>query len=470
MKRRDFLAASSLGVAGSLLPGVLHAQQKPCPPPSLSMTSGSAVTASCGDTPAGPAPAWFANLTARSWTTVAHAATVKACFYTPFLSTSGNYGNGNFFDDYSGAAVDQARREMLMVANGGHADYLGNEAYALALWAETPYWYRLNDPTPVASMYYPSTSGTVPAVLKDGRSPSMHTYGLPVHANGRVWFSQQGHVSSGAGSWVSGLMAFNREHAGLPTSSAQPALPWSNDPGPWINLGAMNGSPHAMPGASSNQWSGAVSVFDPVGLCIYTIAPQAPDLDYIRLDTTTGGHNCFEQGRLGSAPPYLGSRRAPVVIHDRAFISATNGVLLYLNEGSATVTFLSVPLMGRNSSTPVWANKVTGPAANVPVKSDGGTAVYHDGAIYFMNWAAYGSRIFKLTLPADLNGDWSNVWSVECDHSTNPAEIRSLMPVGAYAGNGQWGKFNIVRDMGNGAAALVCAAVHDGPVAVYKLA
>jgi hypothetical protein len=468
MKRREFLTTSSMGIASVLVPSVIRAQQRPCPPPSLSV-AGDTATSTCVAESTGEAPAWFTSQAVRSWKTVAGNATVKDCLYSPFITTSGSYGNSDFFDDYSGATVDQSRREMLMVANGGHADYLGNEGYALALWAESPYWYRLNDPTPVSSLYYPNTSGTSPVLNKDGRSPSMHTYGLQVHANGKVWYTHQGHVSSGAGGWVNGLVAFNRNHPGLPTSNEQPPLAWANNAGPWTSLGAMNNTPHGLAGASSNQWAGSTSVYDPNSECIFTVCPEAPGFDYVKLNTRTGAHNCYSQSSFGSAPPWAGYRCAPVVIHNRTMLSSTPGVLVVMHDNSNVIHLVSIPKMGAAGQGTIWVAKT--PGGNAPVPRKRGAAVYHNGAIYYMDWTSYGSTIYKLTLPADLqNGDWSNAWSIEAAHGTNPAAIQSLIPVGAYSGTGQWSKFNIVHDMGNGQAALVCAAAYNGPVAVYKVA
>ena len=147
MKRRDFLTVSSLGLAAAVLPKAAGAQSAPCPPGSVAASGGQSVVSQCGEVASsGSAPAWFAGQATRTWKGVAADATVSNCFYSPFLTMSGNYGDRNIFNDYSGATVDQGRREMLMVANGGHADYLGNEGYALALWADSPYWYGLNDP------------------------------------------------------------------------------------------------------------------------------------------------------------------------------------------------------------------------------------------------------------------------------------------------------------------------------------
>ena len=47
MKRRDFVRDASAGLAGMLLPGIGLAQNKPCPPPSVSVTGGTVATTSC---------------------------------------------------------------------------------------------------------------------------------------------------------------------------------------------------------------------------------------------------------------------------------------------------------------------------------------------------------------------------------------------------------------------------------------
>ena len=464
MKRRKFLALSSASLAGTIVPVIGLGQVRPCPPGTLSVTGGQTALTQCVATPRGSAPGWFIAQAARTWNAVAANATVNDCFYSPFLIMAGNAGDRNNFNDYSGATIDQSRREMLMVANGGHADYLGNEGYALALWAETPYWYRLNDPSPSNTMLFPETNGQVPYLLRDGRSASMHTNGIQFYSNGKVWYGMQQYVSSGGGSPLGGLVAFDREFPGIPYSNSQPALAWANNSGPWTSLGAWNNSPHALAGIAANSWVGTTACYDSNSGYIYMTAPQNSGLSYLRLNTANGTHGCyFQQSIDGLAVNAPGRWHAQTVLEDRPFRTNANGVYFSRFENSTSVFLMSLPLSQGNGS---WAKKVTGPTANVPTRTYGGASVYHSGAIYFMNWAEYGSQIFKLTLPVDLESDsaWLNAWSIEHMHTAG-----SPIPIGVNP-EGQFSKFNIVRDMGNGQAALVCAPAHDGPTWIYKLA
>src|SRR5215470_17592023 len=61
MRRREFLTASA-GLA--VLPGLVRAQSKPCPPPAVNVGGGSSVTTSCGP---GAAPGWFTALSHKQW-------------------------------------------------------------------------------------------------------------------------------------------------------------------------------------------------------------------------------------------------------------------------------------------------------------------------------------------------------------------------------------------------------------------
>ena len=75
----------------------------------------------------------------NSWAAVG-ANTLAAVQFKPIVSNptySGVRASGVLA--YSGATTDEERKELLVCGNGGHSDYLGNEVYAFALWADTPY-------------------------------------------------------------------------------------------------------------------------------------------------------------------------------------------------------------------------------------------------------------------------------------------------------------------------------------------
>lgn len=414
-------------------------------------------------------PAWFAALPSRTWTLVGSnsASSVGYTAGSQPQVTSGLAYSGldpNFFRPFSGATADQARREVLMVANGGHSDYLGNEGYALALWADpAPYWYRLNDASPGSVIYPASQNSNIvngTSQFYDGRSTSMHTYGIQTYANGKVWYAAQGHQTGGAGSWVSGIVAYDRNS--MRTSNAGSPTAWANNAGPWTHHGAYNNSPHSVDSAASNTWSEGSCVYDSVGGYVYFINPQSAQLQYIKLNATTGAHNCYVQNSLGSAPSYVSQRVAPVFVNDRTFLSGTNGAILVFHRSSAQILVLSAPLMGSAGN---WAYK-TATGTVPPFGDTGGSCVYHNGAVYYMNWVEHGSKVFKLTLPTDMvNGPY--VWSVEAAEGSANAPA-----TGSYAGYKQWTKFQIIRDMagnGSGRACLVCCHNWSGQTSVYRL-
>lgn len=80
-------------------------------------------------------------------------------------------------DAWNGLAADTRTNRLYSAANGGHADYSGNEVVEINLSSETPAWRMLRAPTPaesiVASDY---TKGIYNDYYLDGRPASTHTY------------------------------------------------------------------------------------------------------------------------------------------------------------------------------------------------------------------------------------------------------------------------------------------------------
>ncbi len=89
-------------------------------------------------------------------------------------------------DAWNGAAVD-TKRNRLIIAGGGHADYWGNEIYAFDIAQSTV--TRLTDPSvytyqPKASEVYPPGGPELcPTSLPDGTPASRHTYAGIVYAD-----------------------------------------------------------------------------------------------------------------------------------------------------------------------------------------------------------------------------------------------------------------------------------------------
>ncbi len=80
-------------------------------------------------------------------------------------------------DAWNGLAADRARNRLYSAANGGHADYAGNEVYELDLSRDRPRWRLLRGPTPkegvLASNY---NRKEFHDYYRDGRPASTHTY------------------------------------------------------------------------------------------------------------------------------------------------------------------------------------------------------------------------------------------------------------------------------------------------------
>src|SRR5690606_17303874 len=80
-------------------------------------------------------------------------------------------------DAWNGLAADRGRSRLYSAANGGHADYAGNEVYELDLETDRPRWKLLRGPSRkedvLASDY---NRKAYHDYYRDGRPASTHTY------------------------------------------------------------------------------------------------------------------------------------------------------------------------------------------------------------------------------------------------------------------------------------------------------
>lgn len=80
-------------------------------------------------------------------------------------------------DAWNGLAADTRTNRLYSAANGGHADYSGNEVVELDLSGATLGWRMLRAPTPAASIVASDyTKGIYHDYYLDGRPASTHTY------------------------------------------------------------------------------------------------------------------------------------------------------------------------------------------------------------------------------------------------------------------------------------------------------
>ena len=78
---------------------------------------------------------------------------------------------------WNGLAADAANGRLYSADNGGHADYAGNEVYAIDLMSDHPKWKILRQPTAPADILKSDyTRKIYNDYYRDGRPASTHTY------------------------------------------------------------------------------------------------------------------------------------------------------------------------------------------------------------------------------------------------------------------------------------------------------
>lgn len=118
------------------------------------------------------APTWFTALPERTWTKIAAGAPGTADWQkgnrisdvVPLPPYQGNQSPNDIIQAGNGAAVDQGNKSMLLVANGGHSGYQGNESYELQLNQAVPGYRRLTEPTPFADLDWHFDQGSLPPI------------------------------------------------------------------------------------------------------------------------------------------------------------------------------------------------------------------------------------------------------------------------------------------------------------------
>lgn len=93
----------------------------------------------------------------------------------PSVRVPGNLRNR--INAWNGLAADREGSRLFSVGNGGHADYAGNEAYAIDLSVDSPAWVLLREPTlPEFIVASNASRGVFNDYYLDGRPSSTHTY------------------------------------------------------------------------------------------------------------------------------------------------------------------------------------------------------------------------------------------------------------------------------------------------------
>lgn len=400
------------------------------------------------------APSWFTSLTAGVWGTVAGGSGQKigdaGVIQSP-TATSGLSGENpqSIADAWTSGGVDQSNGELIVAANGGHADYPGNEAYGLALRVATPAWRRLSNSTPNANF-----GGTVTesATYADGRPRAMHST-FATFGDGRMWFPLMNSVTSGGGGSVNQVVSYDRAGLGAATTP----LAWTgSNLGPWTLHGAIAslalgaGGPIFGRGVH-DRTNGYVYGFSGYGynnsVCQYwRTKTRAPNLGTVEAAVTLNGGN-----------PYANFQTWAVECPDLGIIVLGDQV----NNRIMVLTLSQVP----NPSAMAAITNVTGSGAHF---GSGAGAVYWPGAkaIYVGNPSAIGNSIRKLVIPTTGSaynpaGQWT--WSTVSVSGATPSFARPTAPNWI---NGKWG---LIEDMGNGQGCLVALTSINHAVMVMKI-
>jgi hypothetical protein len=448
MKRRDFLRTSSTGLAVMAIPALVRAE--PCPPPAVSVEGGATVSTSCG--PSGPAPSWFVNAPERAWTAIAGASneTIKAVVPNPWPSNPGSHP-GNITAAWTGGSIDQIRGEYLMCANGGHADYPGNECYAISMRSESPKWRRLSDPTPNSHIVFDDNAGTNAAINADGRPRAMHST-FACFGDGRVWFPEQNSFSSPSGGTTHAVLSYNRDMLGdgltpLPWTAANLG-PWTIHPKP--NFNGMGVTPTAFGRAA----------WDKVGHKVWAV----------------GGNNNKDN-------PHYWSVSTSGATLGQATVYRKSGSLDNFNSWTVIAPDLRIMIMGgeygkkiyvffmdKAGASDDWQTVTNVTGTGFFQMGAGGAYIKANHSIAIANPKNTGSMFYKLQIPTKISGNavvydpagqW--VWS-----QVNPSGGTSVYtpPEG---NNDTYSKWNVIEDMGNGQSAIVVVTSIEGPVYVYKV-
>lgn len=454
------------------------------------------------------APQWVTDLTVGSgWTPIAggtawpglaswqQGARISDQLPLPILDSAafGSDHPSDIIKAWTGGCVDPVRREMLLVANGGHSSYVGNEAYALKLNQNTPAWHRLCDPTPNTPEWLNTgpipTTFTVadqPIVHYDGRTRSMHTAGSPQYANGRVWFPIQTSCTNGSGTSGQGIISFDRDGV--------EQLP--GDFAPWSSTDTFPYQTHGVVGLSGGQ-SGVIfgsSAYDPVddrvwyygqSLCwavnASTGAVSVPPQLHGKNFTNTGFNGAWVVCLPDQRKVLIGlalTAGQPIWVHDLTKPFTDPNVLTLFTTANSAQNALTwdpdsywynwanpgVPNDGRGDGISTTYAVMTNPY-HYDVFNYGLGAVYSNGLVYVgptpcRFTGLLGGNVHVLD-PSTMT------WTVLANPGDRPTVSAGAPAFVKKVQTGNWGRFNIVE--WGSARVLIHAADVYGPTHVWRI-
>ena len=374
----------------------------------------------------------------------------------------------SWLDSWTGGSVDQSRKELLRVADGGHVSYHGEEGYALNLGEDSPRWRRLTTRTtlnqqsltPRNPVYGEFHQFWTDAGQPTGRPQSMHHCALVQYQNGRVWFlgnnatAGQNGSSTWPGNWqLPATLSWDRDLAATRAGAGYSGYPLSYASSDlWRNHGV--GYPR-----TSGNYLGLSSFFnvsasDPANNKVYGFVSDSgmTGTHYWVTDTTPGAN---EATRTTAVAIPAGQQ------HNWAWAVCCpdlGGILLGRRDTSqvwhlSTSTGIFTQVTGAGiANNLVWQNGWAAglfqysyqPAYHAPSRS-----LFFFGATRLPTF----DKVRRLKIPVtgsaiNLTGTWA--WS---EIPVGGAAVSSWTDLGS--GQDVYGRFNIINDVGGGQAVLV---------------
>ncbi|MEM7501104.1 MAG: hypothetical protein AAF417_03640 [Pseudomonadota bacterium] len=379
----------------------------------------------CGAPPEEPgdAPSWFFNAPEGQW------------FEVPASNNAADVGaSQGTFQNFTGAGIDQVRKELVTTCAGGHLINWRNATYVLRLSQEVPEWVRLVDDTQVPDENPTGNNGD--ASYADGSPRAVHHYNAgPYPIGDTIWLpAMPAQYHSGpSGSQVWGL---DRSVLNNPPLSAANA--------PWTFYG--RGIPSGTSGVTIEQASSAYDA--DTGLIWVSTNWSTGPYPFWSIDTADGSITRYPSWGGGQYP-------APNTrgIDGLSFIY--NGHWIIISPAASTPAAHVFPLSDPRSGTSRRINQSNSPNWTNLRKAG---AVYHAPTqrAYFKNGSS-GTTITTLDLPDDpLRGTYT--WgTISAGGGSVPNGV------------GDFTHFNVVHDMGNGRAALIYAGNHNSAAHMFKL-
>jgi hypothetical protein len=357
---------------------------------------------------------------------------------------------------WCGASTDQRRGEVMLVAGGGHADYPGNEGYALALRDSRPGWRRISEPTPQARLTQLTVTNGV-MTYSDGRPRADHNSGWPVWGDGRIWFGAQSAATSGNGDAGSGAYSYNRDALG----TALTPMPHTDNGGA-INPWQIHGQ---VPGMELAQSNGAYTFGS---ACFDRYTHQYWAFAGFGWDRTTPFY-----WRVKTIGPTLGARQAFQANNGNPFFNCgwavslydLGGYILLCDVANQRMILFDPRLEGQLSAFTVVSNISGTFRLNTKCSAH---YIARNNTIAVIDPSAYGREINRIAVPTTVtNGrkvlNPSGTWAGSILSPSGPS-----FTLPADAGK-TYTRIQLVEDMGDGRSALVYVPRIDAPTYVYKI-